>query len=291
VSVGLWDAGVIAAKTITYAATLGAAGAAFFMQVCGALITSAAASRIRHLVLCLAALSVFGGAAQILASAASMSGEAAGMLDGSLIGMIWQAGAGRAYAVRSLGLLLAALAVWSQRTSWLTCLGAAVAVISFAWTGHARSLAPEPLPILLLSLHLMAVAFWLGALVPLSLVAREGDLPRIAAMAARFGAAAVFVVGALVAAGAVLLWMLLGGSAALWTSTYGRWIILKLALVACMLCLAAINKLRFTPRLLAGDRRAVRGLRESIRFELLLGGAILVVTATFTTVTGPPALD
>jgi len=290
-SVGLWDVAVIAAKTITYAATLGAAGAVFFLKVCGALIASMAALRIRHLVLCLAALSVFGGAAQILASAASMSGGAAGMLDGSLVGMVWQAGAGRANAIRALGLLLAALAVWSERTSWLACLGAAAAATSFAWTGHARSLNPDVLPMLLLSLHLVGVAFWLGALTPLSLVARDGDLPRIAATAARFGAAAVFVVGALIVAGATLLWMLLGDSTAIWASTYGRWVICKLALVACILCLAAFNKLRLTPRLLAGDRRAVRGLRDTIRFELLLGGVILAVTATFTTVTGPPALD
>jgi putative copper export protein len=55
--------------------------------------------------------------------------------------------------------------------------------------------------------------------------------------------------------------------------------------------LAAFNKWRLTPRLLAGDGRAAARLRRTIRFELLLGGAILAVTATFTTVTGPPALS
>jgi putative copper resistance protein D len=84
--------------------------------------------------------------------------------------------------------------------------------------------------------------------------------------------------------------MLLGDPTALWASTYGRCVILKLALVAFILGLAAFNKLRLTPRLLAGDRRAVGELRNTIRFELLLGGVILAVTATFTTMTGPPAL-
>ena len=282
---------MIAAKAITYAATLGASGAVFFQKACGALIAGAAAARIRRLVLCLALLSVFGGGAQILASAASMGGDAAGMLDGSLVGMVWQAGAGRAYAIRALGLLTATLAARSQRTLWLACLGAGAAATSFAWTGHARALDPPMLPILLLSMHLLSVAFWFGALAPLSMIARDGDLPRIAAAAARFGKAAVFVVSALVAAGAALLWMLLGGSAALGNSGYGHWVILKLALVICVLCLAAINKLRLTPRLLAGDRGALAGLRGTLRFELLLGGLILAVTAAFTTVTGPPALD
>jgi putative copper resistance protein D len=247
--------------------------------------------RIRRLVLWLALPAIFGGAAQILAAAASMSGGAAGMLDGSLIGMVWQTGAGRTNGMRAAGLLLAAATAWSQRASWWSCLGAAAAATSFAWTGHARALNPDVLPILLLSVHLLGIAFWLGALLPLSGLARGGDLPRIAAATARFGAAAALVVGALVAAGAALLWLLLGHSMALWNSTYGRWLIAKLALVACILSLAAFNKWRLTPRLLAGDGRAAASLRTTIRFELLVGGAILAVTATFTTITGPPALS
>jgi len=32
-------------------------------------------------------------------------------------------------------------------------------------------------------------------------------------------------------------------------------------------------------------------LRNTIRVEMLVGGVILAVTATFTTLAGPPALD
>jgi copper resistance protein D len=291
VSLGVWDAAVIAVKTLTYAATLGAAGAVFFLLYSGTLIASTDRLRIRRIVLGLSTLSVFAGAAQIMVSAGSMGGEAAGMLDGSLLHMVWQAGAGRASAIRAIGLLIAALLVLSDRPSWLAFFGAVVAATSFAWTGHARSLNPDALPILLLSVHLLGAAFWLGALAPLAIVARDGDLSHIAATAARFGTVAVFVVGGLMAAGVTLLWMLLGDFTALWGSTYGRYVIYKLAIVACLLCVAAFNKLRLTPRLYAGDSRAVRSLRTSIRLELLLGVLILAVTATLTTVTGPPVLD
>jgi copper resistance protein D len=290
VSPGVWDAAVIAVKTITYAATLGAVGAVFFLLYSGTLIASTDRLRIRGIVLGLSTLSVFAGAAQIMVSAGSMGGEAAGMLDGSLLHMVWQAGAGRASAIRAIGLLIAALLVLSDRPSWLAFFGAVAAATSFAWTGHARSLNPDAIPILLLSVHLLGAAFWLGALAPLAIVARDGDLSRIAATAARFGTVAVFVVGGLMAAGVTLLWMLLGDFTALWGSTYGRYVIYKLAIVACLLCVAAFNKLRLTPRLYAGDSRAVRSLRTSIRLELLLGVLILVVTATLTTVAGPPAL-
>lgn len=289
-SFGVWDAALIAVKAVTYAATLGAAGAVFFLRYSANLITSSIHLSIRRIVAGLAVLSAFAGALQIMVSAGSMGGDAAGMLDRSLLHLVWQAGAGRAYAVRTVSLLLAGLGVWSGRLSRSAVFGAAMAATSFAWIGHARSLNPDVFPILLVGIHLLGVAFWLGALAPLAIVARDGDLPRIAATTARFGAAAVFVVGGLMAAGVTLLWMLLGGFTALWGSTYGRYATFKLAFVACLLCLAAFNKLRLTPRLCAGDARALRSLRSSIRLELSLGAVILTVTAALTTVTGPPAL-
>lgn len=287
----IWDAGQIGVKTVTYAATLGASGAVFFRGYAGEFVADSEDSRIRQMVLGLAALSIVAGAAQIPVSAGSMSGDASGMWDGSLLQMVWHAGAGRAAAIRTLGVLLAAVGISWNRASGLAYVGAATAATSFAWTGHARALNPDVLPMLLQSVHLLGVAFWLGALAPLLIVARGGALPRIAAAAARFGAAAVWVVVGMMAAGWTLLWRLLGDITALWTSPYGRYVILKLILVACLLCAAAFNKLRLTPQLLAGDPRGLLTLRTSLRLELLLGGLILAVTATFTTVTGPPALD
>jgi putative copper resistance protein D len=212
------------------------------------------------------------------------------MWDGTLVHMVWQAGAGRANAARAIGLLLMAFAVLRNRSRWPACIGAMIAAASFAWTGHAWSLHPNALPVVLVSVHLLGAAFWLGALLPLAVVARNGELSSIAAVASRFGALAVYVVGALLAAGLCLLWMMLDGIADLEDSEYGRYVMLKLMFVACLVGLAAFNKLRLTPRLLAGDVRALRSLRLSIRLELLLGALILAVTAAFTTISGPPAL-
>jgi putative copper export protein len=282
---------VIALKAITYASTLGAAGAVFFLGYGRAFILSTDCRKIRHMVLGLSALSVIVGGAQILVTAGSMSGEAAGMFDGSLIHMAWQAGAGRTNGIRAIGLFVAALGVSSYRVPWWAFCGASIAATSFAWTGHARSLDPNVIPILLISVHLLGVAFWVGALTPLLIISRDNDFSRIAAAAVRFGGAALFAVGGLIAAGLGLLGMLLGDFAALWSSSYGRYVMLKLALVGCLLCLAAFNKLRLTPRLLAGDPGALRSLRISIRLEVLLALLIMAVTAALTTLEGSPALD
>ena len=286
-----WAAALIAVKTLGYASTFGAAGAVFFLGYAGSLIANAELLRIQRLVLACAALSAAAGVAHIVMTAGSMSGAAAGMWDGSLIRMVWQAGEGRALEIRVIGLSLAALAMLMHRPHRWRLLGAAMAATSFALTGHAQSLSPRILPVCLLGAHLLGVAFWMGALAPLSLVAREGTAARIAAVAERFSAVAVFAVVGLIVVAAPLLWLLLGGFAELWRSSYGRCISLKLAFVAGLLSLAAFNKLRLTPRLRAGDAGAVRSLRTSIGLEMWLGVMVLAVTATLTTVAGPPALE
>ncbi len=70
-------------------------------------------------------------------------------------------------------------------------------------------------------------------------------------------------------------------------SRYGRLVSLKLGLVILLLTFAAFNKLRLTPRLLAADESAVRAVRRSIQAEMFIAGLILLVTASFTTITGP----
>jgi putative copper resistance protein D len=293
-SLSHWDAAAIVVKTLAYAGTLGASGAVFFLFYNGALIAGTQRRTVRRLVWGLAVLAVAAGGAQLLVTAGSMGGNAAEMWDGSLLRLVWQAGAGRANLIRAGGLLLAAIGVRPQRPAWWALPGSLLAATSYAWTGHAHALTPNLLPVLLLGVHLLAVAFWLGALAPLEAVARAGDLSCTAAAAARFGAAAVVIVAVLIAAAATLLWLLLGGVGGLgdiWRSAYGRWIILKLAFVAGLLGVAAYNKLRLTPRLRAGDAGAGRSLRAAIRLEMLLGGLALAGTATLTTVAGPPALD
>jgi copper resistance protein D len=247
--------------------------------------------KIRNAVGSLSILAIVGGGAQIVVSAGSMSDAASGMWDGSLLRMIWRAGAGRAVAIRDVGLVLAALGIARQRPYWWSPAGAVAAASSFACIGHARALSPGLPPILLVSIHLLGVAFWLGGLVALFIVTRARDVAAVAAAVTRFGTAALMVVGVLVAAGVGLLWLLLGDFTELWRSAYGRYVMLKLAFVTALVCLAAFNKLSLTPRLRAGDTRALQALRFSIRLELLAGVLILLTTAALTTVTGPPALD
>ncbi len=289
---GGWDAAAVAVKAIVYAATLCAAGAVFFLAYNDALVPAADRRRMARMIRILSLVALFASGVQVLVSAGSMSGDAADMMSFPLVHMAWAAGMGRAILVRAVGIGLANAGTASRRRpNHVAISGAAIAATSFAWMGHTHSLVPDWPPILLLCVHLCAVAFWLGALAPLLVLSRNRDLSVIAAAASRFGAIALYGVGALLAAGLGLLAWMLGNVSQLWNDAYGRWLATKLVMVAVLLCFAAFNKLRLTPRLAAGDTAALQGLRTSIRIEMGVGALILAVTAALTTLNGPPALD
>jgi copper resistance protein D len=304
-TIGIWDAAVVTAKATTYAATLAASGGVFFLIYSHALLDGICAGRIRRLIRVLVVIAAFAGGAMILAAAASMSGDAGGLADVGLARMILQAGEGRASLVRLIGLILIGGSLTGRRSpAAMTLLGSVAAATSFAWVGHVHSLSALRgawLPALAIVVHLLGVAFWLGALIPLLMVAGDADLSRgdtsradmsrIAATVGRFGTAALVVVGALLTAGVVLLCLLLRDVSELWSDDYGRLVLTKVLLVSCLLALAAFNHLRLTPRLFAYDTGALRALKRSILAELAVAGCVLVATAAMTTLAGPPALD
>jgi copper transport protein len=162
--------------------------------------------------------------------------------------------------------------------------GAVVVAASFALTGHAAAAQPVWLTRPALTLHVLCAAFWLGSLASLLWSLR---LPTAEARAVlqRFSVAAVAAVAALLLAGGILAWVQLGGRAsAFWQTDYGLRLTIKLALVAGLLLLGAVNRFVLTPRMDQGT--AQRWLRRSLLADLALGTAVLAATATLAL--GPP---
>jgi copper resistance protein D len=284
-----WDAAAVCAKAITYAATLGAAGAIFFLAYSGRLLHEPQRALIRRLTGTLLLLSAVASCVRVALGSASMRGDVAGMFDSGFAAMFLGAGEGRAIGARLAGSCLAAAAVLSvdRRILALAFIGALIASMSFAFVGHVHAL-PGAAPTLLLCLHLSCAAFWLGALAPLLIVARGGSHSQFAAIAVRFGKIALGLVALLLSAGTLLLWTLIQNAAPFWSSDYGHLMLLKLQSVAVLLGLAGFNRLYLTPRLLQARANAVHRFRRSIQAEMVLGMLILLLTAAFTTLTGPP---
>ncbi|MFH8368037.1 FixH family protein [Streptomyces sp. NPDC018031] len=95
--------------------------------------------------------------------------------------------------------------------------------------------------------HLLAVAVWLGGLVALLVTLRAGE-PITARQVRRFSRTAFGAVLVLVGTGLYQSWRQVGSWDALTGTEYGRWLLLKVALVAVLVGLAAVSR-RWTARL------------------------------------------
>jgi putative copper export protein len=77
----------------------------------------------------------------------------------------------------------------------------------------------------------------------------------------------------------VLLVLLLTGGMVDLDSAYQQRVLIKLGLVALLLSLAAVNKLRLTPLLQRDYARGAARLRTSIRMEIAVAALILCASA------------
>lgn len=287
--IGGWDVAAALTKAVTYAVTFGAAGAVFFTVYCRGLLRDNQRAAIRQLIVILAIAGMVASGLRILLIGGSMGGNPAGMIDPAFMSMIMSGGEGRATSLRIAGLGLTLFAV-SKSPAFRApgLVGAIIAASSFAWVGHVHRFMPAAVPSVLLGLHLLCAAFWLGALPPLWLIAAGGNEPQIADAAARFGKLALRIVALLLAAGASLLWMFIAAAGAFWSSSYGLSMAAKLLAVCGILALAAWNKLSLTPQLLQRRPGAVASFRRSLCAEIFFGALILTITAALTTLSGPP---
>ena len=182
--------------------------------------------------------------------------------------------------------LLATVAVavwawWPRAGWWTTAVVLAGAWITLPLTGHAMSLDTRA-PWLAQVVHGIGAGVWIGALAALvaiaaGLVRQEGGNGRIADIVDRFSPTAVVAVGAIGVSGLVTVWFYLGAVSELWTTGYGRVLLLKVVLFLATGAVGAYNWRRLTPRL--GDEAGTRALLRSARLELVLAAGVLLVTA------------
>jgi putative copper resistance protein D len=184
---------------------------------------------------------------------------------------------------------------------WACAALAGALLATLAWAGHAAAEqgADRIVHLAADAAHLLAAGAWLGALLPLAhLLARTlraadaQALELAGGVTRRFSVVGVASVGTLLLTGVANAWYTLGSVPALFGTDYGRLLLAKLALFATMIALAAINRLRWTPRLraTAGESAplALRRLRRNAIAETCLGLAVLgVVGALGVTVPAP----
>ena len=173
---------------------------------------------------------------------------------------------------------------------------AAVVMVAFAspLTGHAME---NPwgrvAGVLLHGLHLLGAGVWLGTLFVLFVAGfrgvREGGVFEGTALLARlvraFSPLALGGASVVVGAGVLLGVAYVGSFEALWGTTYGRTLLIKIALLVGTAALGAYHWKSLTPRL--DSAQGASAFRSSAAVELTLGALLLGATAVLVALPAP----
>jgi copper transport protein len=164
-------------------------------------------------------------------------------------------------------------------------LGAAAACLLVpGLAGHAGQTSPRGLSLAFDWFHLVAGSVWVGGLI--GLVVLAATLPaarRVAALVVcvpRFSNVAFVSVLVLIGAGTGSAVQHMPTLASFWQTSYGKSLLVKIALLAAALLLAAVNLLRNVPRFKAfGTRPELGAPAASLLRRLVAGEALLVAGA------------
>ncbi|WP_262266307.1 copper resistance CopC/CopD family protein [Microvirga yunnanensis] len=175
---------------------------------------------------------------------------------------------------------------WRRAWSLLALCGIGAALAS---SGHASAAAPQWLTRPAVFLHAVAVAYWVGALIPLAVIVRKRGSDTYRTVR-RFSGWAIGAVAVLFLTGILLAAIQAETFANLTTTAYGRILIAKTLFVMALLGLAALNRLWLTPALSLSAKFGRRWLVRSVAAEFVLCLAILAAVGLWRFTPPPRAL-
>jgi copper transport protein len=151
--------------------------------------------------------------------------------------------------------------------------GATLALIAApTLAGHAlRAASERPLSVAADLLHVTAAAFWVGGLLQLVVILRTGEDP---GAARRFSRLALPAVALIAVSGVTRALVELTSVSQLWSTGYGRAILVKSALLACLIVLAWLSR-----HWLGSAMRLLRNVSAELAVLAMVIGAVAVLTA------------
>ncbi|MGD9866004.1 MAG: copper resistance CopC/CopD family protein [Pseudodonghicola sp.] len=198
--------------------------------------------------------------------------------------LMWSTGMGTSYGHTVLVMLVAlacallALVARDALARLLSLIGLLTGGVALALSGHASAAEPQWLMRPAVFAHAFAIAFWIGALLPMGLALRA-DTADATAVLRRFSNTIPYVVALLVASGITLAVVQVQQPSALIETSYGRLLLAKLALLVLLFGLAAFNRWKLTEPAQKNEAAAKRHLVRSIVIETVLVLAILGIAA------------
>ncbi len=270
-------AAAIVARWLLYLGLVGLLGGAVF-----ALAIAPPARILTRGLLPVAWLVAAAGTCGVIAEELVQAGVSLGDVPGTSFGV---AILERALPLAIAGLGVAVVASRGPRRPWLAtvAVGAALAMLADVLLSHAAAGDAAALGVAVQVVHVLAVGLWLGGLAGLLVtVGRTAD-ERTARTARRFSWLATVGIATVAITGLIRAVAEVGSVDALLTTDFGRLVVAKTALLATLALLGAVNHFRNVPA--AG--RTVRGLRRFGSAELLVGGTVILLSASLVNLAPP----
>lgn len=201
---------------------------------------------------------------------------------------------GRSWLIQSAAAGLTLLIVFLVRNTWTLVPLALVTVTLAPLTGHAiENPWGTNIGVLLDALHQLGGGAWIGTLFLVVAAGYGGTRtipdeerhPLIARLVHSYSPIALAGVATAVLAGVVMALSYLEPLSALWTSSYGRVLIIKVLLLGGTAAIGAYNWRRVRPRL--GEASSSRRLYRSATLELTIGALLLGATAVLVGLAAP----
>jgi copper transport protein len=181
-----------------------------------------------------------------------------------------------AVAVAAVGGVVAAAARRYPRVSPATWLPALLLLPAPSLAGHALDAGRPRFELPVDIAHVAASSIWLGGLLALAAYMRRGDARE--APVRTFSALALASVVVLAATGVIRAFAELTSVGHVWTTSYGRLLVVKTALLAALVAVGWVNRYRLLPAF----GRSVSRLRRNVLAELVLFAALVTAVAFLT---------
>ena len=230
---------------------------------------------------------------RLVAQAYAMHGTTGTFAREPMVGMILQTVWGKGWLLQLVGIAIAGYGLHRARTArnansfWvIATVGAVILAFTTGFAGHAAS-APKLLPLAIIAdgLHVLGAGGWLGSLlmllcagIPAALrLPHEERGLMVAELVNAYSPTALTAAALIGVTGTFAAWLHVGTVPALWQTTYGRTLLLKLAILSIVALTGAYNWLKVKPTL--GNVVGAQRIKRSARVEVIVGLAVLAVTA------------
>jgi putative copper resistance protein D len=162
---------------------------------------------------------------------------------------------------------------------------ALVALVPQADSGHSASSGDHDVAVDSMIYHLVGISLWVGGLVAFLGLARQ-RVEHLDVVARRYSGVALVAFITVAASGLGNAWLRISYLSDLWTTAYGRLVLLKAGLLITLGVIGFVHRRRTLPAIARGERRPL--IRLAVVEVLIMAATVGVASALARTATPPP---